>query len=577
MSKEHENNSVEPDPQDQQVTNESDGTVAPAAGAHDSAGLVVPGSRDDHENVASASNGRAGSKKKRKKAKRKAKKLARKAAGGKKFRGLDWVATAESVRAVERGVGSRPLGLVVIRESDEWDLEMFNAMREMTYQNLRHLPAVEAVRAVGLSPLDADSFQVLWEVDGETVTREVMVSRIRHGDTKAVLFFFEGYWHLWSQASAAKVSEFGYNNFTRILTEQIERLCPVTVYAANLSRLIRSEREASRLADALRDRVDVLDARDQRFNLLGKDAWVGFMMLTIMGWCASSERTAIVQRLLAGRVSQWRRNEWPLGAGVVPFGYTFDKKTKQLVVDVSKRDAVREMLIILCSDAPPSQKAVELDRVGVRSFRRDPKTNQYKPLSARVNAEQAIRTLLMWAPVWVAGEYLHRYTNPLGDLDELSGLKVVRFPRDKKDPGELQMLFKLGTPEGGWAEPELLQAFALKATSLASRLLESGDCNSPRPLAVTVADYSDDADLLRGLLSPEMLNRMDGKTVSRRHAARAHKTIRPFMGRNWIDGDWFYELQASSAKSYRIIRWPVSSMDPAVDPELRQHQRDGGM
>lgn len=492
-------------------------------------------------------------------------------------RGLDWVAAAENARAAGGSEGTRPLGLIVVRESDEWDMEMFNAMREMTYQNLRDIPAVEAIRRTGLTPLDGDSFRVLWQESDKTVTREVMVSHVRHGDTKAVLFFFEGYWHLWSQASAAKVSHLGYNNFTRILTEQIERLCPETVFAANLSRLIRSEREAARLVEALRDRVDYLDARDQRFEFVGKDAWIGFMMLTILGWCASSERIAIVQRLLAGRVAQWRRNEWPMGQGVVPFGYTFDKPSARLVPDESKRDQVEDMLLVLCSDAPPSEKARQLDKIGVRAFRRDPKTGQYKPFSARVNAEQAIRTLLMWAPVWVQGEYLHRYTNPLGDLDELSGLKVVRYPDGRKDPGELQMLFTLDLPKDGWADRAVLDAFAVKAASTAASLLSAGDCNAPRPLTMSVAERSADADLLRSLLPSDSLNKMDKQTVARRHGARARATIRPLMGRNWIDGEWFYELQASSSDGYKIMRWPLATMDPAIDPELRQHQSGGGL
>lgn len=527
---------------------------------------------------------------KAKKNKKKAKgKKSSKKSGSKKpkgeLQGLAWVAASEASRAVEGLEGLRPLGLIVIRESDEHDMEMFNAMREMTYQNLRHFPAIEAVRAAGMTPFDGESFQVVWqEEDGKTVSREVTVSRIKHGDTSVMMFFFEGYWHLWSQASAAKVSAFGYNNFTRILTEQIETLCPVTLYAANLSRLIRSEREADKVTAALRDRVDSVDARDLKFDLVGPNAWVGFMMLTIMGWCAATERTAIVTRLLAGRVAQWRKNEWPLGAGSVPFGYSFDRKAKRLVPDESKKTAVREMIFILCSDLPPSQKAIELDRLGVRAFRKDPRTGEYKPFAARSNPEQAIRTLTMWAPVWVMGEYLHRYTNPLGDIEELSGLRIVRHPIQKakmgrkaapKDPGELQMLFRVDTPEGGWAEPELLEAFALKASALAARLLSEEAVNPARPLTPLVYELSQNADLFRRLLPAENLNRLDGKTLARRTAARAKATIRPFVGRNWIEDGWFYELQASATKAYKIMRWPLSSMDETVDPELRRHLRHG--
>lgn len=472
-----------------------------------------------------------------------------------------------------RATGHRARDLVVVRESDEQHLEMFNAMRELTYLNLQEHPAAEAIRKAGMKPWDGN-FTVEWESDGAVSHREVEVTKLRHGDTKAILFQFEGFWHMWSMASAAKMSAGGYNNFTRLLIEQLQRLRPETVHVANLSRLIRSEREASRLAErGLRDNVDRIRANELTFELSGPYAWVGFMMLTVMGWCAATERTAIVQRLLAGRIAQWRRGEWPLGRAVVPFGYTYDKKLKRLLPDETKRDAVREMILVLISDAPPSLKAAQLDEIGVRPFRKSPRGDRYVAFAARKRPASAIETLMQWASIWVSGEYLFRFTNNL-ELDELSGLRVARFPGLTDDNGEFQMLFKVNVPENGWCEPDLLDAFARKALAHSGDLLASKD-KKLRPLSEVTATTATRPDLLRGLASPEALSRQETGPRSRRHAARARKMIQPLVGRNWISGDWFYELHTGIRNTYRILRWPLSSMDPEVDREIRRHKRDG--
>lgn len=202
----------------------------------------------------------------------------------------------------------RVLGLYVIRESDQWDLELFNAMREQTYLSHRAIAAVDAIRQVGLEPLRGDSFPVTLTDDvGVTTTTEVHVEVLRNGSTKARLFFFGGYWHLWSQASAASVGNDGVNAFTSILIEVIQRLRPFNLYAANFSRLIRSQPQGSRLAAAIEGNVDHLHAGTLRLTFVGPEGQVGFMMFSMFSLVASMERDWIVQRLMAGRISKWRR------------------------------------------------------------------------------------------------------------------------------------------------------------------------------------------------------------------------------------------------------------------------------
>ena len=65
--------------------------------------------------------------------------------------------TADAVRPLA-SVAGRALGLFVVRESDEWDLELFSAMREQTYAEHRHIPDVAAVLQLGMEPMGARSF-----------------------------------------------------------------------------------------------------------------------------------------------------------------------------------------------------------------------------------------------------------------------------------------------------------------------------------------------------------------------------------------------------------------------------------
>ncbi|WP_311208468.1 hypothetical protein [Aeromicrobium sp. WCS2018Hpa-31] len=463
----------------------------------------------------------------------------------------------------------RPLGFIVSRESDEHDREMFNSMRELTYQNLRDIPAVEAVRREGMTPMRGGSFFVDWEVDGQVQRREVLVTELRLGMTRARLFYFEGYWHLWSMASAAKTSEDGFNEFTTMLIDEIEELRPRVLYAANLSRLIRSQFEEKRLSLGLCDNVDKIVAKDMTIRLTGPDSAFGFMQLTMMGFCAATERDAIVQRLLAGKIAKWRRNEWPFGSAVIPFGYRFDKELSTLVPMPELRPQVAEMLLVLASDVPVSEKARRLDEIGVPTLRSSRKTGDTR-FSTRSNIESAVRSLYAWIPVWVSGEFLFRYQNPLDDLEELSGLPVVRYPAkkggdDSSDPGELQMLYRVGVPDGGWADPSILAAVTHKATHLAGI-----HPDKPRPVADASLVESEAKAIHQQVLPPEFTRGTNLANRSRRNRARARRLISPFTGRHWIRDDHFYEMRSTN-DGYTVTRWPLDSLDPAIDIEYADY------
>lgn len=460
---------------------------------------------------------------------------------------------------VARGADpTRALGLFLVRESDQYNLELFNAMREVTYLQYRDIPAVEAIRRAGLKPLKSDSFRVRTVGPGGEAgpAEPVRVEYFERGGTRALLFYFGGYWHLWSRASAAMLSKNGVNEFTDILIEVIERIRPLDLYAANFSRLIRSQAQGHRLMAAMAGNVQRVRAGEVTFELEGPRSNVDMMMFSMFAMVASMERNWIVQRLLAGRVAKWRRGEWPFGRATIPFGYTLEAKTQRLVPDPSKRAAVREMLLVLSGDAPTSEMARQLSRVGVVTSRPSSATGKHLVPVALVSKDAYVKSLYGWAAVWCQGEFLFRISNVFRDLDELSGLHVARDPSRPDDVGELQMLYKVGVPEGGWAEPEVLRAFAQKAIDMVSTEVDARRRHRPRPLTAAVRQGSSDADLHGQMLPSSSL--LDGERPADAPApARARQRIAPWTGRKWIDGDFFYELRARDVGRYYLLRWPL--------------------
>jgi DNA invertase Pin-like site-specific DNA recombinase len=457
------------------------------------------------------------------------------------------------------------LGLFVIRESDEWDLELFNAMREQTYQNHRHLPQVDAVREAALAPLNADHFEVTVHLeDGRTRRDRVIVEEVRKGTTRAYLFYYEGYWHLWSRASATKLGDAGVNDFTAILMEVIERVRPKELFAANFSRLVRSQTQGNRLASVLEGNVDVVWAGRMPITLCGEHAPIGLMMIGMFATVASLERDWIVQRLLTGRIAKWRNNVWPHGPQTVPFGYLLDEQ-KRLVPDVSKRDAVREMLLILSAEMPPAETVRQLDRAGVTSMRAHRRLKRRVPIGAMASPQVVVDSLYSWALIWVRGEYLFRVSNVFRGMNELAGVPIVHDPFDPEDRGEMQMLYKPGVPEGGWAEEPVLEAFMSASLRHHDRLVTEKGHSSSRPLSAQVRAASADPVSMDRLLSPTNAAGYDRATVQRRAGARARRLVSVLAGRHWLADGWYYELYKLGEDRFKLIRWPVDAPQHLVE------------
>jgi DNA invertase Pin-like site-specific DNA recombinase len=458
---------------------------------------------------------------------------------------------------------SRARGLFVIRESDKWNLTLFDAMRENTYQDQRAIPAVDAIRRAGLAPMEYSSFTVQDQLpNGEAVESKVLVTELREGSTKALLFFHKGYWHLWSRASAhaldSGTGQRRENAFTTILMRTIQHLRPRCLFAANLSRLVRSMGQGSRLTGVLLNNVDHIYVKEMRFDLSGPYGSIGLIFLNVLTWVAAMERDAIMMRLTAGRISKWRRGAWAFGKQIVPFGYKLDDRGF-LRPDASKRPIIREMLLLLSTDLPNKAMQTALGDLGVTAMRDELGNQQPAPFGALSNSEDAISALYAWASLWVNGEYLLRHSNPISRAEEIAGIKITRHQKDGKDDpdddGELQLLHKVDLPEDGWAEPEVLQAFLSRARARTRHLIAKGR-NTTRPLSDAVADASKQPDVLTGILPNLWAVGHDKASSASRDAGRAKSIISALSGRTWDDDEGTYELQVVKTGVYELAYWP---------------------
>ena len=448
-------------------------------------------------------------------------------------------------------VKDRPAAMFEVRESDHQDQLLFAAMLEQTYQPFRANPWVAAVLDARMAPMRATgshTFSVRFD-DGETYKIEVLIERIRRGRTLVVRFQLGPIVHLWSMSSAASTNADGDNDFTSILVENVRSLRPQVLIAANISRLVRSDQEGGLLLKVLPDHVDEIWAGPQVMKLVGEGSEYGRMMFSVLGAVASMERNWIVMRLMTGRIAAWRRGEWLYGRTTVPFGYRIDER--RLVPVPELREQVRSMLLILGDDAPPSLTIRRLADQEVPMLRGSSKRLLAQSARARNNPRALVDSFLAWSPLWVAGEYVWRFTSPMKDVQQFVGIPVMHADDARSDRGEVQLLMTPGVPEGGWAEQEVLDRVALVASKRFAQRLDSKEREPDRPLGEHVRSQSSRPDLHDAMLS---INNENRRPPVRNPRRRGTRTVAAFSGYSWVDDTGHYELKVAPHERYQIVR-----------------------
>ncbi len=475
--------------------------------------------------------------------------------------------------------------LVLVRESDEHAKLMFDVCRQQTYASMvRSRSDVAAVAAMGLKPLEHAGPELLVRIDdGRGGVREELVAleRIRQGSTSAVLFSVGGTYHLWSMASAAKINGEDYTNgFTQILSDVIRRLRPRVLRALNVSRLVRSTRQFDLLAIAIRDNVDFIDA-EQRFDLRDDDS-PGWGMLRQYAQTAATERRWIATRTQAGKVAMLVRGQWPMGKYTVPFGYVFDERTGRLTPDPGARETVRDMLRVLAGELPPAAMVQELSRLGVVTMRPNHRSRKREDIGTARNPAAILKSLYRYVPVWVHGEYLWRIKNLLAGLTEVMSVPIV-FPTSGRpslaNPGELQMLFQVELPDGGWAEPELLAAVTKAAwrhreLSVARSRAKGSAVRAPF-IGEHIRSQSADPELLVALTTVRssdaevvaMLDELDSVSPLRNDG----RPVQGILGaREWGDGTFEYQLESRVSGEYGLSRVPKGTREGRLNRSVRE-------
>jgi hypothetical protein len=450
----------------------------------------------------------------------------------------------------------RPEWMVSIRESDEHDQMMFDGMRDQTYQLLRHLPFIEQVRKAGMEPMAADGSFELEVAEGDAGSRRaVQVRRLRRGNTTVIVFRYGPAVHVWCMASAAKIhNDDRINDFTWLLMELVLAYRPRNVFTANLSRVIRSLEQAGLLLHALVGNVDAIWHGSQRLALAGPEASTGKFQYNMLASFAAMERVAILQRLMAGRVARFRMGRWVPGRKLVPPGYVLDAKTGLLEVDERQREMIAAMLEILGSGAPSRATLMAIGKIGMKMPHAVDEDGNPVPASHATTSTATTDALLAWLNTWIHGQYLYRFSNGGLEIDDLSGVPVVR--RNDSDMGEFQMLLSVPLPEGGWASTEVLgRAVAVARERWADFIDMRGE---PRPLHPSIEHACVDPELAqmqfrrRNTAGSTLQVTRSGKPRRGPTGGAARAQVAPLIGRRWNRDGIVFRIGGMNSGKYRI-------------------------
>jgi hypothetical protein len=224
-----------------------------------------------------------------------------------------------------------------------------------------------------------------------------------------------------------------------------------------------------------------------------------------------------------------------------------------LAPDPKAKDEVQKLLNVLVQDdLSPVEIAQLLDQAGFRTTTSHNALGRHLPYGALQGPSRVIGSLYALAGLYCYGEFLYRTANEFKGFTEHAGLRVMRYPNDPKDPGELQMLFKPGVPEGGWADPDVLERFASIATARCREQVAAG-AKAPRPLDAYILAESADATFHAQMLTPTVSG-MAALGVEPAIAPRSKKKMSLFAGRTWADDTYVYELMLNNSEHYKLIR-----------------------
>lgn len=346
--------------------------------------------------------------------------------------------------------------LFVARESSEYDYGLLVTMIEQVVCPFAYIPAVQQVLA--------ESDWLLRPGPGGDLARSRVRARPMYaqGSTRlqAVLVVLDDAAFLLGLVSAGSTTEKATNEWVTTVADTVRQLRPQILVTGPFSRLVRNQDVAGPLAGALRvTATEVKCAEWSEGFVLGNRG--GDQVWSMLVNFAHQEWLATNVRLLTGTLFDLKNNRLPRSASVLPLGYikvpSLVSKKLTPAVDESLVPLVRELIGWAASNMPLMEIAERLGQAGVRTRAGKLRADGQLPLiHESVRPEESVSRLLGHLPTYLHGDYIYHHGNPIPGLKELHGLPVYRDNADEK--GEFRVTVKLGVPQGGWHEPEVIQA-----------------------------------------------------------------------------------------------------------------------
>lgn len=240
--------------------------------------------------------------------------------------------------------------LVVVRESNEYDLMAFSTMIRQVIEPLAaKIPgAAEVLEASG------SKAQIMRQTPEGDALREQWAARVLTQGSRDYGYVFEvrGTCFFFAMTSAfSDATEDLRNTFTDDLIDTANRFLPDHLYTGPSTRLVRRKDLGEHLGRELGLRNIKVHTKEvpDGINPL-RDP--GSMHWSLLCMQAESDLRTTVTRLLTGRIFHMRNNEWLAGPGSLPLGYSLEsEEVKRPVVGDANEVALARLLIQLAAQA----------------------------------------------------------------------------------------------------------------------------------------------------------------------------------------------------------------------------------
>jgi len=402
---------------------------------------------------------------------------------------------ASAAASVEKDSNRTPL--FTVRESDEYDLFMFQGMLDQVLRPHLAVPGVADVLKHGADIMrntaDGAALRRQWNAIKVTHAKRFVGWRVKRGNA----------WFFLAMQSAASINDGGENAYTEALAKLIRDLAPERHITGPFTRVVRNDEVAGRVAQAYREMRCPLYCSEVPGGI---EVWTdgGRMLWGVMVQVASFEHRAIVRRMLAGTLYQLKLGGWPKAEEHLPLGFklALTKANERLVKpDPEMREAVAEMVRLGGTELSNKEIAKRLgEKYGVTSR----KLQSYHGDDSMTVADArdpntAMKMRYRHLRTYLTGTYTFTQACPERGVESMFGCDVHLDVDEKGAPIAGSEHFRFEIPFGGgpelWGvtEEQIELAYRKRVIEPPSKRGRHGGHNTEKvkPLA-GVCEYEED-------------------------------------------------------------------------------------